>query len=192
MVMKRKKPAKKPKVYRRTDRMRSSLEEKVSVFLFTNRVQNRYETEKFPYVVLEHRKYLPDFILRNGIVIEVKGYFPATDRKKMLRIKDQYPSLDIRFIFGNKLNKINKQSKTTYEDWSQKYGFPCCDIKEVEKVVEWYNEPVKEFPIPLSDVFNGDRKLPKGWKPSKRPRRAAIIPERDITSLLGRDKADSK
>lgn len=160
--------------------------------MFTNGVQNRYESLKFPYVVVEHRKYLPDFILKNGIVIEVKGYFTAADRKKMLRIRDQYPMLDIRFIFGNKNNKINKKSKTTYTDWAEQYGFKSCDIKEVEKVIEWYNEPVKEFPIPLSDVFVGGRKLPKGWKPSSRPRRATPVPQCDIASLLGRNKADSK
>ena len=129
MVLKRKAPAKKKKVYRRSERMRSTTEEKVSVFLFTNKIQNRYETLKLPYVVYETRKYLPDFILKNGIVIEVKGYFPASDRKKMLRVKDQYPSLDIRFIFGNKENKINKNSKTTYEMWAEQHGFKCCDIK---------------------------------------------------------------
>jgi hypothetical protein len=193
MVMKRKKVEnKKDRSIRRDRKLRSFTEEKVNIFLFTNKIQNRYEALKFPYVVLEHRNYIPDFILKNGIVIEVKGYFSPQDRKKMLRIKQQYPDLDLRFIFGNKNNKINKKSKTTYSDWCDKNGFRYCDIKELSQIVEWYNEQTKTFPISLTDFFDGNRKRYKGWKPSKRPRGATPVPQCDIASLLGRNKADSK
>jgi hypothetical protein len=41
----------------------------------------------------------------------------------MRLIKEQYPKLDIRFLFSNHKAKINKRSKTTYGMWCEKYGF---------------------------------------------------------------------
>lgn len=85
--------------------------------------------------------YTPDFILKNGIIIEAKGLFEAKDRQKHLYIKKQYPHLDIRFVFQNAGNKLYKGSKTTYADWCKKYGF-----KYAVKVIpaSWFNEQKKE------------------------------------------------
>lgn len=83
-----------------------------------------YEKFKIGYTVpaTEHC-YTPDFVLPNGIIIESKGIFDATDRKKHLLIKKQYPKLDIRFVFSNPSLKIYKGSKTTCGGWCEKYGF---------------------------------------------------------------------
>lgn len=67
--------------------------------------------------------YTPDFILPNGIIIEAKGRFITADRQKQLLIKDQFPDLDIRFVFSNPNNKIGKKSSTTYAMWCDKNGF---------------------------------------------------------------------
>lgn len=84
-----------------------------------------------------HHKYLADFLLSNGIIIEAKGMFTIEDRKKHLYIKEQHPHLDIRFLFMGAKNKISKGSKTTYADWCDKHGF-----KWADKVVpqEWIDE----------------------------------------------------
>lgn len=68
-------------------------------------------------------KYLRDFRLPNGIIIETKGRFVTADRQKHILIKQQHPHLDIRFVFSNPNARISKQSKTTYADWCLKYGF---------------------------------------------------------------------
>jgi hypothetical protein len=68
-------------------------------------------------------KYTPDFKLSNGIYIETKGRFLLDDRKKHLYIKEQYPDLDIRFVFQNPKTKLYKGSKTTYANWCDKHGF---------------------------------------------------------------------
>lgn len=68
-------------------------------------------------------KYRPDFKLKNGIYIEVKGWFKTEDRQKHLLIKYQHPELDIRFVFSNPQTKIGKQSKTTYAQWCERNGF---------------------------------------------------------------------
>lgn len=69
------------------------------------------------------RRYTPDFVLPNGIVIETKGRFVTSDRQKHKYIKEQYPDLDIRFVFSNCMTRISKRSKTTYGMWCQRNGF---------------------------------------------------------------------
>ena len=69
------------------------------------------------------RIYKPDFVLNNGIIIEVKGWFKQSDRMKHLAIKEQHPKLDIRFVFTSTYSRIYKGSKTTYGDWCNHYGF---------------------------------------------------------------------
>jgi len=69
------------------------------------------------------RKYYPDFILPNGVLLETKGMFDLEDRNKMLAVREHHPDADIRILFTNPKGKINKGSKTTYADWCDKHGF---------------------------------------------------------------------
>lgn len=117
---------------------RSGLEDKVGSQLDTLGIQYEYEKLKIKYSVNEVRTYTPDFkILSNGIIVETKGRFVAADRKKHLLIKQQYPLLDIRFVFSNSNAKISKNSKTSYADWCNKNGFMYAD-KLIPK--EWLEE----------------------------------------------------
>jgi hypothetical protein len=112
-----------PMGYRR-GRYRSLLETHIAKQLEDAGVTYEYENLTLAYVV-EH-KYKPDFVLPNGVIIEVKGWFTSEDRGKMLRVKKDHPDLDIRMLFGGSLNtKISKTSKTTYGSWCEKHGFPC-------------------------------------------------------------------
>lgn len=106
---------------------RSGLEETISTQLKTLKVPVLYETEKIKYTINEVRTYTPDFKLPNGIIIESKGRFVQADRKKHILIKQQYPTLEIRFVFSNSKAKITKGSKTTYGDWCTKNGFVYAD-----------------------------------------------------------------
>jgi hypothetical protein len=117
---------------------RSGLEVKVSEQLTKAGVKFEYEKLKIKYSVNEVRTYTPDFvILSNGIIVETKGRFVASDRKKHLLIQKQEPFLDIRFVFSNSKAKINKGSPTSYADWCDKYGFMWADKFIPE---EWLNE----------------------------------------------------
>lgn len=105
---------------------RSGLEEQASKQLMDSGLSFAYEGElnTIKYIVPESKhKYLADFLLANGIIIETKGLFVSADRKKHLLIKEQYPILDIRFVFSNVKNRIYKKSKTTYGDWCKHHGF---------------------------------------------------------------------
>lgn len=103
---------------------RSGLELRVSNELNCLNVNFQYETLKIKYFKPKTLHiYTPDFILESGVIVETKGFFSPVDRKKHLLIKLQYPNLDIRFVFDNSSNKINKGSKTTYAKWCEKNGF---------------------------------------------------------------------
>lgn len=117
---------------------RSGLEEETSKFLTDNGAKFTYEKMKIKYLQpATERQYTPDFVLENGIIIETKGRFLVADRKKHILIKRQHPHLDIRFVFSNSKQKLNKASRTTYAQWCEKYGFKWAD-KEVP--VHWIKE----------------------------------------------------
>jgi hypothetical protein len=88
-------------------------------------VDYTYEETKLSYVKPQKtHTYTPDFYLpKQKIFIETKGMFTTADRQKMRLIKEQYPELDIRFVFSNARARISKKSKTTYGMWCEKYGF---------------------------------------------------------------------
>lgn len=111
-----------------TSKYRSSLEDYVIADLKFRNINFKYEATILQYVkpITKHR-YTPDITLDNGILVEIKGYFTSSDRKKHLLVKEQYPDLDIRFVFGNSKNKLNKNSKTTYADWCEKNNIKYAD-----------------------------------------------------------------
>lgn len=120
---------------------RSQLEEKTAKQLKKSGVTFEYEPYTISYTQpAVDRKYSPDFVLGNGVVLEVKGLLTAEDRKKHLWIKEQKPDLDIRFIFGNSRNKIYRGSKTTYANWAQKNGFQYADYKDLKTWIKWLEE----------------------------------------------------
>lgn len=87
-----------------------------------------YEAHTIRYTVPEKiARYTPDFVLLNGIVVEVKGLWETADRGKHSLIKAQYPDLDIRFVFSNSNTKIGKKSATTYGLYCQRLGIPYAD-----------------------------------------------------------------
>ncbi len=117
---------------------RSGLEKKVGDSLKQQKIKAKYETLKIKYIKpATPHMYTPDFILPNGIIIEVKGLFNSSDRKKHILVKDQHPDLDIRFVFSNSKSKLYKKSKSTYRDWCIKHGFLYAD-KDIPQ--EWIKE----------------------------------------------------
>ena len=102
---------------------RSKFEVKVAADLGKRKIDFQYEKVSFDYVP-KIRNYTPDFYLPDSkIYIETKGRLTTNDRVKHLLIKDQYPDLDIRFVFVNANNKISRTSKTTYANWCDRHKF---------------------------------------------------------------------
>jgi hypothetical protein len=106
---------------------RSGLEIKVKDYLKEHKVKFKYEAIKIEWEDLMYRTYTPDFVLPNGLIIEVKGLFTAGDRRKHLAIKKQHPNLDIRFVFESSKRKLSKGAKSTYATWCEKNKFLYAD-----------------------------------------------------------------
>ena len=107
------------------NKYRSGLEVSIAKQLKKFRIKFDYEKLIILYIKpQETHRYIPDFRLANGILIETKGRFVVSDRKKHLLIRKQYGNkYDIRFVFSNAKAKIYKGSKTTYADWCIKHNF---------------------------------------------------------------------
>jgi hypothetical protein len=109
----------------RSEGYRSGLEDAIAKQIAEHGIPVQYEMFPLKYTVPERlARYTPDFILPNGIVIETKGRFVTADRTKHRLIKEQYPDLDVRFVFSNPNTKIGKKSKTTYGMWCDRLGIP--------------------------------------------------------------------
>ena len=120
---------------------RSGLEIKVKDYLKEKKVKFKYEAIKIEWEDLMYRTYTPDFILQNGIIIEVKGRFTSDDRRKHVAIKKQHPNLDIRFVFENSRRKLSKGAKSTYATWCERNKFLYADRVIPE---EWLKEKGKD------------------------------------------------
>ena len=107
------------------NKYRSGLEVSIAKQLKKFRIKFDYEKLVILYTrPAQSSTYTPDFRLANGIIIETKGRFVVSDRKKHLLIRKQYGNkYDIRFVFSNAKAKIYKGSKTTYADWCIKHNF---------------------------------------------------------------------
>ena len=73
-------------------------------------------------------------------IIEVKGFWSTSDRRKHVEIKQQYPELDIRLLFENSKRKIRKGSSTTYGMWCEKKNIVFCDRVIPKK---WFKDKTK-------------------------------------------------
>ena len=108
---------------------RSGLEDLVAKQLHSLGIKFEYEPKdgKVEYTKPQSKhKYTPDFVFASFIV-ETKGRFTTADRKKHKLIKEQHPDIDIRFVFSNSNTRISKQSRTTYAQWCEHYGFKYAD-----------------------------------------------------------------
>ena len=85
---------------------RGTLEHGIVKELKKRRAKFEYETLKIRWEEIMYRSYTPDFILRNGIIIEAKGRFLPRERVRAIAVKKQFPDLDIRFVFSNSKSKI--------------------------------------------------------------------------------------
>ena len=102
------------------NRDRSDLEGLVADQLEKQRVKFVFEPSSIQYEV--PKKYTPDFLVPNGILIAVKGWLKAEDQRKHKLIKAQHPELDIRFVFQRLRTKV-QGGRFTCEEWCKKYGF---------------------------------------------------------------------
>ena len=76
---------------------------------------------KMPYIVSHN--YTPDYVFEPiKLIIETKGYFKPSDRKKMKAVKETHPNWRYILVFQNADNKLTG-SQTRYWQWAEKNGF---------------------------------------------------------------------
>lgn len=98
-----------------------------------------HESEKISFSITLTRTYLPDFVIRwrktkktkahdeeckcpgCARYLEAKGYFKASDRKKILAVIASNPGIDLRIIFQRD-NYLTKAKSSRYSDWCEKNG----------------------------------------------------------------------
>lgn len=117
---------------------RSKYEDTLTANLDNNNKEYHYEEFYLEYTV--KHKYTPDFVLPNGIIVEAKGgeccfvpvgkkvgfYLASLDseaRGKMLKVKRQYPELDIRFVFPKDFKLEGLKTTPKASKWCEKNGF---------------------------------------------------------------------
>lgn len=121
--------------------VRSGLEDVICQELSSQGIPYKYEELTLTYVQPEKkRKYTPDIVLENGIVVEIKGRWVTADRQKIAMVKEQYPEMDLRMVFSNSKTKLSKISKTTYGSYCDKLGIPYADKMIPD---EWIEEEKK-------------------------------------------------
>lgn len=114
---------------------RSRLEARVAKWMDLNGLSYQFEPHKLSYTI--ESNYIPDFVLPNGVALEVKGYLRPEDRRKLLAVRKAHPDLDLRLVFQSPFNTINKNSSTTYADWAEKQGFPWCNASSIP--LSWFD-----------------------------------------------------
>jgi hypothetical protein len=130
---------------------RSGLESTIAAALLAVGVVALYEQVRIPFTQpAKSRTYTPDFLLPNGIIVETKGIWDASDRQKHALVKAQHPDLDIRLVFSSAKAKIAKGSSTTYAACADKLGIPWADKKVPP---EWLSEPVNQASLAAAQAL---------------------------------------
>tara|TARA_R100001594_G_scaffold64603_2_gene98907 strand:+ start:6081 stop:6437 length:357 start_codon:yes stop_codon:yes gene_type:complete len=106
-----------------------------------------YEPKRF-YVNIP-TSYVPDILLPNGIYVEIKGFLRVKDRIKYVKFKEQFPEIDLRFVFYNSKSsyqgavKRKDDTKPTLAEWAERYGFIYADKRVPSR---WFGEYQREKP----------------------------------------------
>ena len=117
----------------------SKFEARVGEALKKSGVDSKHQPPSLSYT--RQCEYTPDFLIttKSGkeIYIETKGYWTSSDRSKHKLVCAANPGVDIRLVFQNANNKLNKNSDTTYGDWCDRYKVKWAHLNVPE---EWLEE----------------------------------------------------
>lgn len=120
-------------------KFRSKFEKRIYANAKKSRKKLEYEPKDNHLNYTVSRRYVPDFVLPNGIIIEAKGYFKSSDRTKMLRVSEANPSLDIRFLFQKANNTLTKAKNSIYYwQWAERNNFKWAEGDKIP--LAWWRE----------------------------------------------------
>jgi len=128
-------------------RYRSGFEKRFAKWLKENKIAFTYEQTKFKYnhiifqgkclscggtQVAVQKDYLPDFQLKNGVILELKGKFTSQMRTKMKEVFRDNPDIDLRMVFMYD-NWMTKKHTMRYSDWCKLNGIKFHVVKDKQK-----------------------------------------------------------
>ena len=155
---------------------RSKLEDEVEQALLDRGLSPQYEPDKFEYTL--HRKYCPDFKV-GDVYIEVKGWWPSSERMKFLSVIRNNPELRIFVALQRPNQRLNKQSKTTLAQWCQKQGIKWSPIPiPPDFIDQWLNGSKPTFHVQ-------DAKAPTPRRSTRTGRSTASPVKADSTPIQG-------
>lgn len=108
---------------RKPGQYRSQLEQQIALDLLKAGCNASYEKDRFKYTIT--KAYTPDFRV-GDFFIEVKGWWPSSERSKFLAVVICNPDLPIFVALQRPQQTLSKQSKTTYAQWCDKHGIRWC------------------------------------------------------------------
>ena len=155
---------------------RSKLEDEVEQALLDRGLSPQYEPDKFEYTL--HRKYCPDFKV-GDVYIEVKGWWPSSERMKFLSVIRNNPELRIFVALQRPNQRLNKASKTTLAQWCQKQGIKWSPIPiPPDFIDQWLNGKQATFHVQ-------DAKAPTRQRSTKTAPSSASAVKDDLTPKQG-------
>ncbi len=83
--------------------LRSSYEARVANVLDNLNIEWSYETKRFE---LDNCFYIPDFIINNKVIWEVKGWMSNVSRDKLIKFSNLYPEENLRVLFLNDIKNL--------------------------------------------------------------------------------------
>lgn len=92
------------------------------ILRYDQRVHNSRCTSCGHTGVVKQRTYTGDFFVGDKVILEGKGKLTASERTKLLAIRESNPEWTIVLIF-DKDNWITRNHKSRYSDWARKNNF---------------------------------------------------------------------
>ncbi len=115
---------------------RSTWEANIARVLNFKNIKYEYESE-YIYLDLSNEKinitptYIPDFILKDGSIIEVKGFWDTRSRAKIKFVKEQYPDKKIIVIDSDLYICIKRKYSSVIDNWEEDKSSLSDDVIQV-------------------------------------------------------------
>jgi hypothetical protein len=121
---------------KKNGRYRSGLEKKFAEALPARLMQ--YEPFDVSYVT--YRKYKPDFVYKEKVLVECKGFFREGDTQKYKAIRDcisEIAGMELIFVLSDPHKKVRKGGKLTMGQWCDKEGLKHYTLDSVEGLIDY-------------------------------------------------------
>lgn len=118
---------------------RSGLEKKVAEAI--PRKLMEYEPYDVPYVI--YKNYKPDFVYKDRVLIECKGFFREGDTQKYKAIRDMImsdptaPPFELVFLLSDPNKKVRKGAKLTMGQWCEKEGIRHYTLDTIDELIKY-------------------------------------------------------